>query len=125
MERTELILRILLMLPKGCLRFIASKDSRLSLFFVLALADGLPKSLRVLELQLDLFFPLNNSTGDISVDRIDELAFLEHLPGDCLTCKEPAEILNRHSFFEAAVSRTGQKAEFLAQHVIEPANLVR
>jgi ActR/RegA family two-component response regulator len=62
---------------------------------------------------------------DVAVDRIDQLAFLEHLPSYVLAREESAEVFDPHLLFEAVAGFVGKKAEFLAQEVIEPSNLVR
>src|ERR1035438_8487998 len=80
MQGAELIPCILLVFPESCLRLVSRKHRRPSLFFVFTQAHSFPLRLSVLQLLLDLFLALDNPACDIAVDRIDQLAFLEHLP---------------------------------------------
>src|ERR1700691_4503005 len=125
MQGAELIPCILLMFPESCLRPVTRKHRRPSLFFVFTQAHCFPLPLSVLQLLLDLFLALDNSACYVAVDRIDQLAFLEHLPGYVLAREKSTEVFDPHLLFETVAGFVGKKAELLAQEVIEPSNLVR
>ena len=120
-----MIPRLLLVFPESCLRFVPRQHCRPLLVLVLALAHCFPLRLGVLQLLFDFLLALDNPAGDVSVDRIHQLAFLEHLPGDDLAREEPAEVLDRHLLLKAVAGFVEKEADLLAQDVVEPANLVR
>src|SRR5215469_6258460 len=124
-QRAELIPCILFVLPQSRLRLVSCKHSSLSLLFVLAPAHSFPLRLSVLELLFYFILALDNPACDVAIDRIDQLAFLEHLPGDGFARKESAEVFDGHLLFESVAGFVGKKANLLAQYVVEPPNLVR
>ena len=75
-------------------------------------------------MQFELFLALDNPAGDIRIDRIDELAFLEHLLRDRLRPRRVRGSPRSPSSLRSCRRVSGQKAQLLAQDVIEPANLV-
>src|SRR5260370_27651761 len=125
MQRAELIPCVLFVFPQGRLRLVSRKHCGLSFLLVLAPAYNFPLRLSVLELLFDFILALDNPACDVPVDRIDQLAFLEHLPRNGFTRKESSEVFYRHLLFETVTSFVGKKANLLAQDVIEPPNLIR
>src|SRR6266568_2846793 len=125
MQRAELIPCVLFVFPQGRLRLVSRKHSRLSFLLVLAPAHNFPLRLSVLELLFDFILALDNPTCDIPINRIDQLTFLEHLPGNYFTRKESPEVFYRHLLFETVPGFVGKKANLLAQDVIEPSDLIR
>src|ERR1019366_4638484 len=125
MQGAELIPCILFVFPESRLRLVSRKHRRPSLFLVFTLAHGFPLRLSVFQLLFDFLLALDNPACYVAVNRIDQLAFLEHLPSYVLARKKSAEVFDSHLLFEAVAGFVGKKAEFLAQEVIEPSNLVR
>ena len=116
---------ILLVFPESRLRLVSRKNRRPSLFLVFTLAHGFPLRLSVFQLLFDFILALDNPACDVPIDRVHQLAFLEHLPSYVLAREESTEVFDSHLLFKAVAGFVGKKAEFLAQEVIEPSNLVR
>ena len=125
MQRVELVFRILLVFPESRLRLVSRQHCRPLLVFVFALPHGFPLRLSVLQLLFDLFLALDDAAGDVSINRVHQLAFLEHFPGDVLAREKPAEVLDRHLLLETVAGLVGKEADLFAQDVVEPSNLVR
>src|SRR5690349_10480114 len=103
------------MFPEGRLRLVPRKHRRLSLFFILAAARSLPLRLGLFQLLFEHVLALDDLTCNVAVDRVHQLAFLEHFTGDVLAREEPAEIPNRHLLLEAVAGLIGKKADLLAK----------
>src|SRR5580698_9345454 len=125
MQGAELIPCLLFVLPESCLRFVSRQHRYLLFVLVFTLTHGFPLRLSAFELLFDFILALDNSACDVAVDRIDQLAFLEHLPGYVLAREKSTEVFDPHLLFETVAGFVGKKAELLAQEVIEPSNLVR